>query len=109
VYVRQARGEPIDMIYPDMGDGGTLFIPNSVGLITGAPNPETARILIDYLTSEVTERMLALSESGNIPVREQLRRELGLEMPPETRVGFVAVAEAMEPALALAGEHLITR
>jgi len=107
VYARQGRGEPIAMIFPDMGDGGTLLIPNSVGLVTGAPRPEAAKKLIDFLTSATTERMLARSESRNYPVREDLRRELNMELPPETSVPFEKIADAMDPALRLAGEYLV--
>jgi len=107
VYVRQRRGEPVDMVYPDLGDGGTLLVPNSVALLAGAPNPAGGKKLIDFLTSEKTERMLARSDSGNIPVRASLRKELEMDLPPETRLGFQDIADALEPALKLAGEHLI--
>jgi iron(III) transport system substrate-binding protein len=107
VYARQERREPIDLVYPDMGDGGTLLIPNSLGLVTGAPHPATAKALIDFLTSEITERMLARSESRNIPVRENLRKELNLPLPPESKVDFGKVAESMDRAISLAGEQLI--
>ncbi len=107
IYARREHDEPIDMIYPDMGDGGTLLIPNSVALITGAPHPEPARKLIDFLTSEQTERMLARSSSRNIPVRESLRAELGIELPPETSLTFSRIADAMDRAIELAGEYLI--
>lgn len=107
VFARQARDEPIDMVFPDMGDGGTLLIPNSVALVTGAPHPQAARKLIDFLTSATTERMLAQSESANYPVREDLRRELEMETPAETQVSFDAIAKALEPALRLVSEHLL--
>ena len=106
VYVRQERGEPVDLTYPDLGDGGTLLIPNSVGLLAGAPHPETARRLADFLTSETTERMLAKSESRNIPVRPALQKELNIVFPPETKVSFQTVAEAFDRAIELAGMHL---
>ncbi|MBI4579847.1 MAG: extracellular solute-binding protein [Planctomycetes bacterium] len=107
VYARQERREPIDLVYPDMGDGGTLLVPNSVGLVAGAPHAESARVLLDFLTSPAAERLLAVSGSRNIPVRESLRRELKLEMPPETNVPFDKIADALEPAIRLAAEHLI--
>ena len=90
-----------------MGDGGTLLIPNSVALIAGAPHPESARKLIDFLTSEQTERLLAQSDSRNFPVRASLRDELTMELPPETKLTFDAIADAMDRAIRLAGEHLI--
>ncbi len=107
VYARQERREPIELTYPDMGDGGTLLIPNSVALVAGAPHPDTARVLIDFLTSEVTERMLAKSGSRNVPVRERLRAELGMTLPPESRVEYAAIAESMDRAIQLAGQRLI--
>jgi iron(III) transport system substrate-binding protein len=107
VFARQARTEPIELVYPDMGDGGTLLVPNSVGLVAGAPHAEPARKLIDFLTSAATERMLALSESRNFPVREALCRELNMQLPPETAVPFEKIADALEPAVRLAGVHLV--
>lgn len=69
VLVAIARGMPVDMVFPDQDGIGTFFIPNTVSLIKNAPNPANAKRLIDYLLDPDTERMLAESESGNIPVR----------------------------------------
>jgi iron(III) transport system substrate-binding protein len=107
VYARQERKETIDLVYPDMGDGGTLLIPNSVALVTGAPHPETAKKLIDFLASAQAERMLAQSDSRNIPVRESLRKELNLSLPPETHISFDKIADAMDKAIELAGKRLV--
>lgn len=106
VYARQKRGEPVEMVFPDLGDGGTLLIPNSVAVLAGAPHPEAARRLAEFIASEQTERMLARSESRNIPVRESLRRELGISLPPETSLPFDRIAEAMDRAIELADAHL---
>lgn len=62
--------EPIAMILPDQQGMGTLLIPNTVGLIRGAPNPEEARQFIDYLLSRKTEEALAFSSSIQIPLRD---------------------------------------
>ena len=109
VYARQARGEPVELSYPDMGDGGTLMVPNSAALIAGSPNPEGGRRLLDWLTSPAAERLIAKSESRNIPVRESLRQELGLAMPPETKLAYPVIADQLPRALELAGKHLIAR
>ncbi len=106
VYARQALKEPVDLTYPDMGDGGSLLIPNSVALIAGGPNPETGRVLIDFLSSEVTERMLAESTSANFPVRAALREELDMTLPPETQLDFNTIADSVDRAIALTNEHL---
>jgi iron(III) transport system substrate-binding protein len=106
-YARQERKEPVELAFPDMGDGGTLLIPNSVGLLTGAPHLDAARKLIDFLCSEGTEEMLARSESRNIPVRESLRAKLKMEAPASSKVDFQKVTTNMDRAITLAGERLV--
>src|SRR5205823_4117257 len=45
---------------PDQGEGedGTLAMPCTVGLVAGAPHPEAARRLIDFLLSAEVDRAL---------------------------------------------------
>ena len=52
------RGMPVAIVYPDQGEGqiGTLFIPNTLALIKGSPNPQAAEKLVDYLLSAEVER-----------------------------------------------------
>jgi iron(III) transport system substrate-binding protein len=107
VWVAQRRGASIDLRYLDMGDGGTLLVPCSVALIKGGPAGNRAREVVDFLVSAEVERMLAKSDSRNIPVRASLRKELQLELPPETEVSFVAIADAMEPAVQAVRDILI--
>lgn len=107
VYARQERKEPIHLVYPDMGDGGTLLIPNSVALLAGAPHPEAAKVLIDFLTSDQTERLLAKSESHNIPVRTELHKEFSIAVPPASQLDYTKIADSMDRAISLAGEYLI--
>lgn len=99
VWVAQKAGYSIDMRYLDMGDGGTLLIPNSVALIKGGPNPEAAQSLIDFLVSKEVERMLAQSHSRNFPVRSTLIHELEIQVPPETKISFDKIADAMEESV----------
>ena len=107
VWVAQRQGLPVDLIYPDLGDGGTLWIPNSVALVAGCRHPEAGRKLIDFLVSAEVERLLAGSASGNIPVRPELRRELGLVLPPASQVSYDRVADAMADALEQTREILL--
>jgi iron(III) transport system substrate-binding protein len=104
VYARQCDDEPIALSYPDLGDGGTLLVPNSVAFVRGAPHPETAKKLIDFLCSAQAERLLAESDSGNFPVRAALRDELGMTLPPETKVAFTDIADAIEPAMKIVSQ-----
>lgn len=107
VWVAQRAGEFVDLIYPDMGDGGTLLIPCSVAILKDASPREEARRLVDFLVSAEVERMLAESDSRNIPVRETLRQELGMTWPAASHVDYGDVAGAMDEAAAAVREILI--
>jgi iron(III) transport system substrate-binding protein len=69
-------GFPVEMVIPDQGasDEGLLVIPNTVGLVTGAPHPEAARRLIDFLLSHEVEAQLAAGDSAQIPLRPDVQR-----------------------------------
>jgi ABC-type Fe3+ transport system substrate-binding protein len=107
VLVARRQAPSLEMLYPDLGDGGTLLIPCTVAIVRGGPNLDGARALVDFLVSPEVERMLARSDSGNIPVRASLREELGLHLPPETKLSFDAVADAMPAAVAAVEDVLI--
>ncbi len=107
VWLAKKSGASIDLKYLDMGDGGTLLIPCSVAIVKGGPNPANAKKLVDFLVSAKVERMLAQSDSHNIPVRQALRTELGVSWPPETKVSFDAIAGAMDRAIAAVREILL--
>lgn len=78
---RMRQKEPVEMIYPDQGadEMGCFIVPNAAVLIAGAPHPDAARRLIDYLLSKETERKLAASDAAQIPLHA------GVETPPELR------------------------
>ncbi len=63
------KKKPVEMVYPDQDELGTLIIPNTVALIKGGPNPEGGRKLVDYLASRETETKLARLESAQMPLR----------------------------------------
>lgn len=107
VWVAQRGGFSLDLVYPDMGDGGTLLIPCSVAILRGSPNLDAAHKIVDFLVSAEVEQMLARSDSRNIPVRQNLRDKLGLKQPSESTVSYDAVADAMDEAVAAARDILI--
>lgn len=76
---RMRQGKPVEMICPDQGEGepGCLILPNAVVPIRGAPHPEAARKLVDYLLSPDTERKLAFADCAQIPLHP------GVETPPD--------------------------
>jgi iron(III) transport system substrate-binding protein len=105
VIVQQESGAKIEMTYPDMGGGGTLLLPNTVAIMKGAPHPEFAKELTAFLCSAEVEELLARSASRNIPVRPALRDKLKIEMPPNTPVDYVKIAEAMPRAIEIVQER----
>jgi iron(III) transport system substrate-binding protein len=73
VLAARARGLPIDAVLPrhlaeDVVGGGTLLIPNAVGVVTGAPHPDAAMELVAFLASPRVERMLRASSARHQPV-----------------------------------------
>lgn len=71
-------GKPVRIVFPDtkaittttpaMPPMGTLLLPNTLSVIKGAPHPEAAQRLIDYLLSAKVEARLAFGESAQIPL-----------------------------------------
>lgn len=95
------KGMPVAIIYPDQGDGklGTLFIPNTLGIIKGGPNPDSARRLVDYLLSPEVETRLAEGASAQIPLNSEVKTESRVESPRSIRameVDFERAAENWE-------------
>jgi iron(III) transport system substrate-binding protein len=69
-------GRPVVIVFPDRDGMGTLFLPNTVAIIRGCPNPEGARKLVDYLLSAEVEGKLAETESHQIPLNPQVKAQL---------------------------------
>ena len=90
-------GFPVAIVYPDQGaDGlGTLFIPNTLAIIRGGPNPHSARRLVDYLLSAEVEAKLAAGRSAQIPLNPRADADVRVETPQTVkamRVDFDAAA-----------------
>jgi iron(III) transport system substrate-binding protein len=78
-------GKPVAIIFPDRdapkGERmGTLFIPNTLAIIGGCPNPAGARKLVDYLLSPEVEGMLAEAASHQIPLNPKVAAKLPREI-----------------------------
>jgi len=104
VYAQQRSGAKVEMLYLDMGGGGTLLLPNTVAVLKNAPHAPFAKQLAAFLCSEQVEEMLAASDSRNVPVRPGLRARLHIELPPNTPVDYVKAAEAMPKAIEIVQE-----
>jgi len=74
-------GHPVAMIFPDRDRPkddkmGTLFIPNTLCILKGSPNPQGAHQLVDYLLSAEVEAQLAESASHQIPLNPEVKAKL---------------------------------
>jgi iron(III) transport system substrate-binding protein len=77
-------GRPVVIVFPDQDTSdeeglGTLFLPNTVAVVRGGPDPENARRLVDYLLSPEVERRLAETGGRQIPLNPQVEAKL----PPQ--------------------------
>jgi iron(III) transport system substrate-binding protein len=101
VHSRKKQGRPVEGVYPDQEEGGLgcFIVPNAVLLIKGGPHPEEGKKLIDYLLSRETEKKLAYSDAGQIPLHSDV------DTPPDIRrletlkvmnVDYAAVAAKMQ-------------
>jgi iron(III) transport system substrate-binding protein len=91
-----SAGKPVAIIFPDR-DGnkdnarlGTLFIPNTIAIIKGSPNPAGARKLVDFVLTAEIEGKLAEAESHQIPLNPEVKAKL----PPQ--IETPATVKAMQ-------------
>lgn len=60
--------QPVAMVLPDRDGIGVPVMPNMVSLVSGSPNSDEGKRLIDYLLSPEVEQKLAESEAVQIPL-----------------------------------------
>ncbi|MBA2113389.1 putative binding protein component of ABC iron transporter [Planctomycetes bacterium FF15] len=106
-------GRPVTIVYPDQADDGlgTLFIPNTLAIIQGGPNPEAARQLVDTLLSAEVETTLARGPSAQIPLNTQLDIPLQVESPKTIRameVDWEASVDQWDNAAEFLREKILT-
>jgi iron(III) transport system substrate-binding protein len=72
--------KPVAVIFPDRDSTdpklGVLYIPNTVALIRGGPNPAGGKKLIDHLLRKTTEANLALAGGYQIPLNPECDAKL---------------------------------
>jgi len=71
--------KPVAVVYPDQAGLGTLVMPNVVALVRGAPHPDTAKKLVDYLLSPRVEARLAAGPAAQMPLHP------GVPVPPTVK------------------------
>jgi iron(III) transport system substrate-binding protein len=107
VYAGQRNGWPVAMNVLDQGGAGVLAIPNTAGVIAGAPNREQAARLMEFLLSEQVEEMLAESDSHNSPVHPAVAsrfEQYAIKKPLD--VDYEHVAQQLPRAIEMAREVL---
>lgn len=89
------KGAPVAIIIPDQESMGTLFIPNTVGLIANSPHSRNGKKFIDFLLSEEVEKDLLASGAIQFSVRDdgKIATFLPGDSPPVKRmeVDFIRI------------------
>jgi len=92
-------GRPVGVIYPDTNGIGTPVMPNTVSLIAGAPHPETAQKLIDFLLSPETEKQLAELDCVQMPLHANVVTPANVKTVSEVKameLNYVRVSERIK-------------
>lgn len=112
VFAGQREGWPVELVYEAPGEQavGTLVLPNTVALVRAGPaGTAAAGALADFLLSTDVQRMLAQSESHNMPVDPALVREFARFGPGADKLAPVelpAVADSVDAAMEICGRVL---
>ncbi|WP_145279706.1 extracellular solute-binding protein [Tautonia plasticadhaerens] len=106
----EQQGAPVAIVYPDQGEGepGTLFIPNTLAMIKGGPNPGAAEALASAIISPEVEATLAASPSAQIPLLTTTEASARVETPKTIKameVDFEAAAARWDEVAAFIREE----
>jgi iron(III) transport system substrate-binding protein len=91
------EGRPVAIVFPDRNGHpqhprmGVLYIPNTLAVIKGAPNPAGARRLVDYLLRPETEAKLAEGGGFQIPLNPNVKANLPPALVTPTQAKAMAV------------------
>ncbi|MEN8127746.1 MAG: extracellular solute-binding protein [Planctomycetota bacterium] len=110
VYAGKRNGWPIGMKMLRRAGKGTLTIPNTAAIVRGAPHPENAGRLMDFLLGGEAEIMLLQSDSHNWPVMPGTHSDNDAyneyRIPDPLEIDYKLVADNLEYALRKTGEIL---
>lgn len=115
IWMAQRQGWPVGYTFAEQSGshadrptaGSVLTIPNAVSLIKGGPHPENAEKLAAFLLSERVERMLAESDSHNMPIRPALAAEFPQYVVPDPlEIPYDEIADHMDAAMRACDEVL---
>jgi iron(III) transport system substrate-binding protein len=102
-------GKPVAIVFPDTDGVGTLFLPNTVAVVTRAPNPTGAGRLYEYLQRPETETRLAEGGGYQFPMTAGVSANLPAGLQPGLTakrmvVDFERVADRWETTQAVLRE-----
>ncbi len=105
-------GKPVRIVYPDStAEGiGTLFLPNTLAIVRGAPHRAEAEELINYLLLAEVEERLAAGRSAQIPLNKQSKPNPRIKGPAELNamtVDFAAASAAFDGARKVVEERFL--
>lgn len=105
-------GKPVRIVYPDSKvDGiGTLFLPNTLAIVKGAPHRAEAEELVNYLLSAEVEQRLAVGPSAQIPLSNLSKPNSRVKGPSQVRamkVDFAAASTAFDRARQVVEERFL--
>ncbi|QDT01131.1 extracellular solute-binding protein [Adhaeretor mobilis] len=112
--IELSAGKPVTIVYPDQGNEevGTLFIPNTIALVKGAPHQEDAQRLVEFLLTPKVEEMLAEGASAQIPLNPAVRNSPRVESPQTVRameVDFQKAAQQWDAAAEFLRDEFTTK
>lgn len=89
-------GRPVKIVYLDTAPEqiGTLFIPNTLSMVKGCPNPEGAKKLISYLLRAEVEAKLAEGPSAQIPLNKKFTGRTRVKTPTQVKPMNVDLSQA---------------
>jgi iron(III) transport system substrate-binding protein len=90
-FSRVDAGKPLEVVFPDQGGIGALLIPNTAGLVHGAPNGAGGRRFLDFLLRPETELLLAGLPSRQLPLHPGLEGRLPERVRPLAKVHLMKV------------------
>lgn len=89
-YSAKAKGEPLDIIYPEEG---TVVSPRPAAILKSSPNVDNAKAFIDYLLSDEAQQLVA--DAYLIPGREDIEatNRANLKDIPQLKADWVWMSE----------------
>ncbi len=103
------RGQPLAMLFPDQAGAGAFGLYMTVARVAGRPDAPSVQKLIDYLSSEATEKRLIEMGAVQFSVRPDgpMAPEVGPTRPKMWFMDPAKIDASLAPSAALIKKHLL--